>query len=232
MKNKNSVSNMDDVMAVFVKCKNKDQAAPFFERRSISYVDASNLGAALNIASAKDYAKVFVFIGDCVFEARFFVLFSKILNEIESDKHGELYYLGSENVGPTFSRSKREICVTSTTLNISHHAFVLCHAGIHKMKKVELSTNGVVNHFNIMMNHIEQRAICPSVISREGMSPIGNILKSPILKMVLSKKTASQSDVQNILEKDWQSFMTTITLTLIFNVIKDFIQNTVANNVL
>ena len=97
-------------MVAFVNCKNKDRAISFFRRKSIFCIETTRLDEALDVASKEDFSKVMVFREDCVFEARFFVMFMKILEEIDADAHGELYYLGSENIGPTFSRSKKGLC--------------------------------------------------------------------------------------------------------------------------
>ena len=221
----------ENLIIAFVKCKNMHSVTPFLERKSIEYMQRDNVNDALDVALENDYTKIMVFRDDCVFDAKFFVLFHKILNMINEDKHGEIFYLGSENIGPTFSKKYKDVCVTLCTLNMTQHAFALRNSGIAKMKKASIDSNTIKNCFNIC-RLMEQRSILPSVVSKETMSTMGKMMQLPLVNLALAKKVKCQSDVQEILERDWQSMLAAVVLTIVFNQLKEYILTKVAHNVM
>ena len=153
----------------------QDTHVAFFERNQLSVKCFPKSGNGIHLldhqqackyALQQKYFGTFIFDETCKFSKEFFVMFREFCQSVEQNKSGEIFYLGSENFGPTIGRPKKKgVSIVCSTFNTTHHAYYIRGTGLRKLADVTLS--GGVSDVIYMTMGLRKWSAVPSLVSRK-----------------------------------------------------------------
>ena len=216
----------------------QDTHLAFFKRHNLSVkhftksepgINLSHHQQACKYAIQNHYFGTFIFDETCQFSKEFFLMFREFCESVQSNKSGEIFYLGSENFGPIIGRSRKKgVSIVCSTFNSTHHAYYIRGTGLRKLAEVSLSGN-IADHFFMNMR-LRKWSAMPSLVSKKDITGIAaHIVKFPVFHFFLSTPLKTQSSVQSILETEWQSTIFGVFMLVVFSTIRNYIQENIAS---
>ena len=191
-------------------------------------IDLLDHQRACKYAIQQKYFGTFVFDETCIFSKEFFVMFRDFCDCVSQNKSGEIFHLGSENFGPTIGRARKKgVNIVCSTLNTTHHAYYIRGTGLRKLAEAGLS-GGIADDI-FMTIRFRKWSSVPSLVSKKEITGLAKLVTSPIFRFFLPSPVRTQSDVQRILEVEWQSLIYGVLMLVIFGTIRNYIEGNIAS---
>ena len=195
--------------------------------RSSDGIDLRDHQTACKNAIDNEYMGTFIFDETCIFSKNFFLMFRDFCAHVIANRSGEIFYCGSENFGPTIGHiHKQGLSMLYCTVNTSHHAYYIRGSGMRKLAETALM-GGVISDMQMILQY-RKWTTCPSLVHKKYVSGVARLIQLPLLQSLLTRKVENHADIQNVLDTDWQSFMFGIIMLIVFQRVREIIENNIA----